>query len=750
MESRNRKAAIKMDEEIGLGMRKTAALLVIISFTGAFIGTIKSPLFAQDLTSPALKKKYHPKIESALGMLVEKYSKSRAAAQYFARQRRIPYKDNEVTVVLVPPAGEDVSAIDEVSLIFSGAIVEASSQHFLKVRIPLSALEKIADRVRGISYIRLPYLPCPLATVSEGVDLSGALAYHNSGYNGQNTKVAIIDLGFIGLSLAQANGDLPSTVITQDFTGTGIEANSDHGTGVAEIVYDMAPQAQLYLIKIEDEGDLKNAKDYCILKGVDIVNHSVGWVNNFTDGRGVVCNIANDAKANGILWVNAAGNGAKRHYQDFFVDDDNDDWHEFTPGDETNEIILTWPSDIYVFLTWNSWPATDQDYDLYLLDDNLEVLASSTTWQIGTQPPTETIYYLNAPAGTYHIAVEKYNASGAQELKIFITSYQDLEHQTAAHSLMAPADASGAMAVAAINQANWITGPQENFSSQGPTNDGRTKPDISGPDGVSTFTYGPASFYGTSTYGTASFYGTSASSPYVAGAASLVLSAYPGFTASQLQSTLEGWAVDMGVAGKDSIYGSGRLNLALPILEVDPTSLVFGEVEIPQTKTLTFRAYNTGTGTLSGTVSDDRDWITVDPTSFSGNDNTISVTVDTDIMALELWKTYTGTVTVVSNGGTKTVEISFTPTCVRVYPNPFILSKHEKLTFWGTGIPGAEVRIYTSSGRLVKTLYETAGKDKLYWDGRNEEGDLVSSGIYLYLTINSEGKNAGKFAVINK
>lgn len=737
MESRNRKAAIKMDEEIGLGMRRIVALLIVISFVGAFVGTIKSSLFAQDLTSPALKKKYHPKIESVLGMLVEKYSKSRAAAQYFARQRRIPYKDNEVTVVLVPLAGEDVSAIDEVSLIFSGAIVEASSRHLLKVRIPLSALEKIADRVRGISYIRLPYLPCPLATTSEGVDLSGALAYHNSGYEGQGTKVAIIDLGFIGLSSAQANGNLPSTVITQDFTGTGIEADSDHGTAVAEIVYDMAPQAELYLIKIEDEVDLENAKDYCILEGVDIVNHSVSWVNtNFTDGTGVVCNIANDAKANGILWINAAANSAKRHYQGFFVDDDNDDWHEFTLGDETNEIILTRPSGIYVFLTWDSWPATDQDYDLYLLDDNLEVLASSTTCQIGTQPPTEAIYYLNAPAGIYHIAAEKYSASGAQELKIF-TFYQDLEYQTAAHSLMAPADASGAMAVAAINQANWTTGPQENFSSRGPTNDGRTKPDISGPDRVSTFTYG-----------TASFYGTSASSPYAAGAASLVLSAYPGFTASQLQSTLEGWAVDMGAAGKDSIYGSGRLNLALPILEVDPISLVFGEVEVPQTKTLTFRAYNTGTGTLSGTVSDDRDWITVDPTSFSGNDNTISVTVHTDIMALELWKTYTGTVTVVSNGGTKTVEISFTPTCVRVYPNPFILSQHEKLTFWGTGILGAEVRIYTLSGKLVKTLYETMGKNKLYWDGRNEEGDPVSSGIYLYLTISSEGKNAGKFAVI--
>ncbi len=103
--------------------------------------------------------------------------------------------------------------------------------------------------------------------------------------------------------------------------------------------------------------------------------------------------------------------------------------------------------------------------------------------------------------------------------------------------------------------------------------------------------------------------------------------------------------------------GVFRLEVIKPgetVLEVDPTSLVFGEfgeVEIPQSKTLTFRAYNTGGGTLSGTVSDDRDWITVDPTSLTGNSNTISVTVHADIMGLQARESYIGTVTVNSNGG---------------------------------------------------------------------------------------------------
>jgi len=187
----------------------------------------------------------------------------------------------------------------------------------------------------------------------------------------------------------------------------------------------------------------------------------------------------------------------------------------------------------------------------------------------------------------------------------------------------------------------------------------------------------------------------------------------------------------------------------IPVLEVDPASLAFGEVKVPQTKTMTFRAYNTGTGKLSGTISDDRDWITVDPTSLTENDNTISVTVDTGIMEAERWKEYSGTVTVASNGGTKTVSVSVTPTCVKVYPNPFNPA-YSQLTFWGSGVPHATIKIYTVSGELVKSLHEISGEYKIYWDGKNEEGKPVVTGIYLFVANNPEGRNTGKFMVIRK
>ncbi|MBA7659754.1 hypothetical protein ES703_67746 [subsurface metagenome] len=459
-----------------------------------------------------------------------------------------------VTVILVPPAGENASVIDKESLSLHGATVEAVSRHLVMAKIPISKLLEIADRVDGISYIRLPYTPLPASVLSEGVALTNAVEYQNEGYEGQNTRVAVIDVGFNQLEDFQNVGELPSNIISRDFTGDGLTIGESHGTKVAQIVYDMAPQAQLYFIKVANEVHLENAKDYCIRQGVNIINHSWGWPNtNFTDGTGLVCDIANDARSHNILWVNAAGNAAGMHYQRFFSDIDGDGWHEFSSsGDESNSFTADPWNEVTIFLTWDAWPTTDQDYDLYLYDSDSNLVAFSTNRQTGTQPPTEKIVYQAPGYGTYYIRIFNFSASGNEELKLF-TFGNGLWFRNAASSLWPPADATGVIGVGAINQANWETGPQESYSSQGPTNDGRIKPDISGPDGVTRYAYG----------GVGRGYGTSYATPHVAGAASLLLSKYPDCTAAQLQSTLESWAIDMGTPGKDNIYGAGRLNLLL-------------------------------------------------------------------------------------------------------------------------------------------------------------------------------------------
>ena len=198
------------------------------------------------------------------------------------------------------------------------------------------------------------------------------------------------------------------------------------------------------------------------------------------------------------------------------------------------------------------------------------------------------------------------------------------------------------------------------------------------------------------------------------------------------------------IYGAESGWSAGHsITIRAVVLEIDPSSLDFDEVGKSSTKTMTFRAYNAGGGTLSGTISVNRNWMTVSPTSFEGNDNTISVTVGTEGLA-ESHTPYTGTITVTSNGGTKTIEVSIIviPTGVVAYPNPFSLGRHNNLTFWGTGVPYAEIRIFTLTGELVKTLTEKYDTSNLSWDGRNEKGDKVARGIYIYVVKDSTGKIA--------
>ncbi|MFC2078670.1 LamG-like jellyroll fold domain-containing protein [Candidatus Bipolaricaulota bacterium] len=489
---------------------------------------------------------------------------------------------NEEIVVILEPVYGSASRISNAAVLMAGGRVLARSSHLVRARVPINRLGNVVNNVSGIMHVREPLQPVTLAVVSQGVALTGASDFHTAGFEGQGAKVAIIDLGFDGLSEAQTAGELQNVVFTHDYTGTGLEADYVHGTGVAEVVEDMAPQADLYLMKISDSVDLQNAVQDCIDNGVHIINHSVGWYNsNYYDGTGIIGAIASNARANDILWVNSAGNEASDgHWQDAFVDTDGDGYHEFSSGsdyldgdsrDEGSRIYATGGDTVVVYMSWDDWTASDQDYDLFLYNSWGVQVASSTGYQTGFQSPTEAIFYDVPTTGYYEIAIQNYSASQTPEIEFF--AYCDsgadtgLEHHDPASSIITPANSADVLAVGAIRRTNWTTGPQESFSSQGPSNasqyaSSRTKPDVSGPDGTSSYMYG-------------SFYGTSASSPHVAGAAALLISQDSGRTSDDLQVLLESSAIDMGSAGKDNVYGAGRINLEVTVPPVaSPPALV--------------------------------------------------------------------------------------------------------------------------------------------------------------------------------
>jgi len=318
-----------------------------------------------------------------------------------------------VTLVLEPTA-----AVAPLAL--GAREAQASPLGLQKVVVPLANLESFLSQIAGKARVRLPFEPVPMAATSEGVNLVGAAAFHAQGIRGAGVKIAVIDVGFAGLSQSQARGDLPYSLVTRDFTGTGIDTGLSHGTAVAEIVYDIAPAATLYLVKIANEVDLDNAVTYCISEGVHIIVHSLGWFNtSFYDGTGVIAQIVNRAANAGILWVQAAGNSGRRHYGPTFTDTNGDGWHD------TDVTLSANAGDrILLYLTWDSWPQTADDYDLFLFDPAGNLVASSTKTQAGAEQPTERIFTTATVSGTYRVRIQR--VSGATRRLALFSVYHDL------------------------------------------------------------------------------------------------------------------------------------------------------------------------------------------------------------------------------------------------------------------------------------------------------------------------------------
>ncbi len=92
------------------------------------------------------------------------------------------------------------------------------------------------------------------------------------------------------------------------------------------------------------------------------------------------------------------------------------------------------------------------------------------------------------------------------------------------------------------------------------------------------------------------------------------------------------------------------------------------------------------------------------------------------------------------NYGTELIELTFEP-------NPFN-PNNGRLIFTGNSLANmADAKIYTPDGRIVRSLnHEEAA---FGWDGLNESGYKVASGVYLIVTHTDDGKAAkGKVAVI--
>ena len=696
--------------------------------------------------------------------------------------KRVGGLQDTVIVILVPHLGQASASIDTSSLAALGGRVLAQSKSLMRVSVPASSLLAVSE-LPGVRFVRRPYRP-QAQVLSEGVFSIGVPDNYFAGVRGQGVKVAIIDYAFKG-----ANELLPR-FLWRKYTSEGIYAGEDvHGTACAEIIYDVAPEAELYLYKVGDLVDLENAKDHCIRDSIDIINHSMGWFGTgIGDGRGEACDIVNDAADNGILWVNSAGNDAKSHYYGFWFDSDDDGWHNFEGIKERLIFEAEEGEEIRVFLTWNDWPNSRENYDLYLFfissSGDLERVDISTDRQNGYgDAPVERIEYKVERSGKYVIAVRSEDAR-PRRLKIWSLNHDFEEFSVAENSIGSPSDARGAMSVGAVHYDYYDLGRIADYSSRGPTTDGRFKPELVAPSGVSTVSYGESEdFYG--------YTGTSAAAPHVAGAAALIKSANPSYSRTQLWDELIAVTVDIGDPGRDNDSGYGKL--VLPVLPQElpsagpfgyspsvvtrnPRNAKFGFEGTNRTLYCYFSAKEISRGEVAIFLNEQRhlmvptstDWehwyLELDRTDLRSGQNTIefrNIVNQNRTSSFVRWQLKDVSVTPQTPRRPANAKPVAGPQLLSELPDglvsglgdPFPTPFNAEVTIPFTTAAAGSVRltVYNLMGQSIRVLaddWTEAGLHQVRWDGRTDAGAEVASGVYWAVLQAGDAVQTAKLALI--
>jgi subtilisin family serine protease len=397
-----------------------------------------------------------------------------------------------------------------------------------------------------------------------------------AGDGGQGVRVAVVDLDFTGWESLRGV-ELPADTYVKSFLNSGrTTASSAHGTAVAEIIHDVAPEAQLYLLQIAETADLVQAVDWCIDNGMNVVNMSLAFIAGPRDGTGYQAEQVDRAAAAGLVWVCSAGNEGGTHWRGEWLDADADGVMEVAPGREV--IGFTYPSgagglpSLLTQMVWDLWPSTaGLSFDLEIYRDSLRTQLVTASNGAPSLSLAHRLAVVDQPAvGRYYVSVV--HRFGVIPAGLHFDVYLDNSYAHAVApvdpfgSLVSPADARGAVAVGSYDYRVTSPGavPARSYSSCGPTWDGRLKPEIAAGDGVST-----------ATYGSEQFYGTSASAPHVAGAAAVLSGATVTgglftyvWSAEDFLRLLAVQSIDFGTAGPDSTYGWG--GLVMPPASADP------------------------------------------------------------------------------------------------------------------------------------------------------------------------------------
>jgi subtilisin family serine protease len=429
--------------------------------------------------------------------------------------------------------------------------------------------------------------------ITEGDAILRANEVRARGLNGSGAKVGVITDGVTSRDSSIASGDLPISLDNNILR----EGSGDEGTALLEIVYDIAPGAELAFCGVATSLEMiQCVNDLANIFGADIIVDDVAFYNEPYFEDGPVAQAVKNILPNRV-YVAAAGNEINRHYTGTFigtqalritkngelVSEHNFGLASGRSADSTLDVTLSPGETISIFLQWNDlFGGSASDYDLYVYNSSGEIIGRSEAIQDGDDDPFEALlgwkHNKDVPE-TYKIAVTKFFGEDKQ-IKLFILTTAVLsEYAVPAGSIFGHPAVSGVLATAAIHAADPGNDTIAEDCSQGPveiffpSRETRQKPDVTAIDCVSIT--GAGGF-------PVPFCGTSAAAPHVAGVAALLV----GGSAStdQANQVIKSSSVDLGAVDFDNIFGYGRVDAfsAAQVLNLIPSSFPPSKPPEPQ------------------------------------------------------------------------------------------------------------------------------------------------------------------------
>ena len=531
-----------------------------------------------EITLPEKTELKYPNLGSRLDQLVAGVEHGEASTREAAEDAPVHQEESvAVTIYLSGNVDGVVSFLED-----NGGSPRNVSEDYIEAYVPVPLLGQVSEQF-GVLRVR-EIVPAEehqstQRIAGQGPQAHGSPAWNQAGYSGQGVKVGVIDsfFGFNDFSSLMGT-ELPSTVQARCYTDVGrftqnvadcadALVGSAHGTWVAEAVMDIAPGASLYIVSPWSRGDTNSAVDWMVSQGVSVI---VSAETSLFDGPGDGTSPFGDsplrtvdrAVAGGIIWANAAGNGAQRTwfgpYSTMELGDSR--YLKFYGSDIFNDMLLDAGDRITVQLRWDdSWSGASRDFDLFVWDfDAADFVAYSYDLQGGRagQVPSEELRYLVPSDGRYAVVVAHDSGGTPDWLQVTVWGVDSIEYYTESGSIGNPGESANP-GMLAVGASPWYNSRIiEPFSSRGPTPDGRVKPDIVGADCGATALL-PLNVHGDD------FCGTSQSAAHVAGMAVLVRQGFPHLTAAQVASYLKDNAEQRGSPDPNNTWGHGFAKLPL-------------------------------------------------------------------------------------------------------------------------------------------------------------------------------------------